>query len=280
MTAPLTMRDLPAPWPDGCAGAVSLTFDDGTRSQLEIAIPMLNEFGLQATFYINPRGDDWMARLAPWREAARAGHEIGNHSLSHPCSRAFRDVRDGRGLEDLTLEDIERDVLEAERRLREAIPEQDERTFCYPCYQSHVGAGPRQQSYVPVIAHHFIAARGKGEVANHPLTCDLHYLWSWPVERMWGAELVGLAERAASQGRWAILTFHGIHQGHLSVADVDLRELCAFLARSRNRLWVAPVVTVARRILEWRRACGIEEALQGRKEPPRDATRPGPSASR
>ena len=256
------VQDLPAPWPDGCAGAVSLTFDDGMRSQLETAMPMLDEHGLQATFYVNPRStpraDDWLERLAPWREAARAGHEIGNHSLSHPCSRAFRDVRDGHGLEDLTIEDIERDVLEAERRLRTAIPEQPDRTFCYPCYQSHVGAGPRQQSYVPVIARHFVAARGKGEVANHPLTCDLHYLWSWPVERMSGAALVGLAERAAGQGRWAILTFHGIHQGHLSVADVDLRELCGFLARASERVWVASVVTVARRLATWRKAYGLE----------------------
>ena len=167
-------------------------------------------------------------------------------------------MRHGRGLEALTLEDIERDVLEAERRLRAALPEHSERTFGYPCYQAHVGAGPTRRSYVPVIARHFVAARGKGEVANHPLTCDLHYLWSWPVERMWGAELVGLAERAAGQGRWAILTFHGIHEGHLPAADVDLRELCAFLARSRDRLWTAPVATVARRIAAWREEHGLE----------------------
>jgi len=258
MTEPGTVPIPPSPWPDGCAGAVSLAFDDGLRSHLDVAIPMLDDCGLRATFYVNPRGDEWPERLAPWREAARAGHEVGNHSLSHPCSQAFDDVRHGRGLEALSLDDIERDVLEAERRLRAALPEHGERTFGYPCYQAHVGAGPERRSYVPVIARHFVAARGKGEVANHPRTCDLHYLWSWPVERMWGAELVGLAERAAGQGRWVILTFHGIHEGHLPVADIDLRELCAFLARSRDRLWTAPVATVARRIAAWREEHGLE----------------------
>src|SRR5262249_41204323 len=87
--------------------------------------------------------------------------------------------------------------LEAERRLREVIPEQTARTFCYPCYQEHVGEGPTRQSYVPVIARHFPAARGKGERANPPRTCDVHYLWSWPVERATGAELV---RRAGSGG--------------------------------------------------------------------------------
>ena len=71
---------------------------------------------------------------------------------------------------------------------------------------------------------------------------------------MSGAELVGLAERAAALGRWSILTFHGIHEGHLPVADVDLRELCGFLARHRARIWTAPVATVAQAISQWRRA--------------------------
>src|SRR5713226_3613287 len=69
------------PWPNGCLGAVSLTFDDGMRSQLEVAIPVLEEHGLQATFYLNPPGDgdedSWRAWLAPWRAAAQRRHEIG-----------------------------------------------------------------------------------------------------------------------------------------------------------------------------------------------------------
>ena len=116
----------------------------------------------------------------------------------------------------------------------------------------HVGEGEGRQSYVPLIARHFIAARAKGEVGNHPASCNLHHLFSYPVERSWGPTLVGVAERAAIQGRWSILTFHGVHQGHLSVADVDLRELCAHLQRHRDRIWTAPVITVARRIVEWR----------------------------
>ena len=250
-----------APWPRECQGAVSLTFDDGMRSQLETAIPLLDAHGLQATFYLNPPrdGDEaaWRAKLAPWRAAAGRGHEIGNHSLTHPCSQNFElaggtVVFASLGLESMTLEDIERDVLEAERRLRIGIPEQAVRSFGYPCYQSYVGAGASRQSYVPVIARHFVAARGKGEKANHPARCDLHDLWSWPAERMSGAELVGLAERAAAEGRWAVFTFHGIDEGHLPVAAVDLAELCGFLARHRDRLWTAPVAVVSQHVITWR----------------------------
>ena len=240
------------PWPEGCQGAVSLTFDDGLSSQLERAVPILNDHGLRGTFYVCPRGENWEKVLEPWREVAKAGHEVGNHSLSHTCS-CNMSGNPKKGLESMTLDDMETDILEAERRLREAIPEQEARTFCYPCYQAYVGRGPTRQSYVPVIARHFPAGRGLGEAPNHPLTADLHYLFSWSAERRWGADLVGLCERAASLERWTILTFHGIHQGHLSVADVDFQELCGFLSKNRDRLLVAPVVEIAQRISKWRK---------------------------
>jgi peptidoglycan/xylan/chitin deacetylase (PgdA/CDA1 family) len=46
------------PWPGGCQGAVSLSFDDGHQTHLEKVVPILAEFGLLGTFYVNPRGDE------------------------------------------------------------------------------------------------------------------------------------------------------------------------------------------------------------------------------
>ena len=240
-----------SPWPEGCAGAVSLTFDDALSSQLEIAVPTLNEHGLRGTFYLNPRGDDWRERLAPWREVAATGHEIGNHTVNHLCSHNFA-WHGRRGLEECTLEDIDWEVAEGKRRLQELIPEQQEMSFCYPCYQDFVGQGLTRQSYVPVVARHHLAARGRGEIANHPRGADLHYLWSWPVEGMSGAQMVGLVEQAARDGRWAILTIHGVQQGRLAVTDTALRELCGHLAAHRERIWTASLATAARRLVEWR----------------------------
>ena len=246
------------PWPEGTFGAISLTFDDGRVSQLKRAIPILAEHGLPATFYINPRGrteEEWRARLEPWIAVQRAGHEIGDHSLSHVCSRALRPRLDSAPcLERWTLADVEADVLEAERRLEAVLPMPagQRRTFCYPCYHDFVGAGEARQSYVPLIARHFLAARGGGEFGhNYPETCDLHYLWSWKVELLDGPALVGRCERAAL-GTWVILTFHDIGDSRLSNTEHAFRELCEFLARHRQRLWTAPVAAVAERLVEWR----------------------------
>lgn len=246
-----------SPWPEGCLGALSLTFDDGMPNQLEKAVPLLDEFGIRGTFYIPPRGNDWQDRLRAWVPAYEQGHEIGNHSLSHTCSRGFADNPQAKGLETCTLADIEADVLEAERRLNELFPyPTGTRSFCYPCFQSFVGCGLTRQSYVPVIARHFVAGRGLGEVPNHPATADLHYLWSWMIRGQHGTELVGMAEQCAARGRWGVITFHGVHQGHLSVADGDFRELLQHLQRSRH-LWVAPVREVAAAVVAWRAAQGL-----------------------
>ena len=252
------------PWPGDCEGAVSLTFDDGVPSQLGIAVPILEDYDLRGTFYLIPKGDDWRTCLAPWREVGLRGHELGNHTMGHVCSQNMGGDEAHAGLEVRTLQDIEADVSEAERRLQELLPEQNEHTFCYPCYLSDVGRGPTRQSYVPVIARHFRAARGLGETANHARWADLHYLSSWPIAGwMRGAELAQLAA-VASTGRWVILAFHGFQQGpavgwtpgtyyHLpAVPAAAFRELCGYLAAERGRIWTAPVATVAQRLAEWR----------------------------
>ena len=258
------MAEFNSPWPGDCQSAVSLTFDDGTASQLELAVPMLNEMNLQGTFYLNPR-EDYEQKLAPWRDVAATGHEVGNHTVSHPCAannvvaptlppHLGRDEGRRRTLEEMTLEEMDADIAEASRRIQTLVPEQSAFSFAYPCYQSFVGRGITRQSYVPLVARHCIAGRGVGEkpIANDPAYCDLAYLWAWRCERMTGAELVGLAESTVAQGRWGILVFHGIHAGHLSIGERDLAELCTFLARHRERVWTAPVATVAERLLGWR----------------------------
>lgn len=247
-------QTMTSPWPEGCQGAISLTFDDGRQSQLDIAIPLLDDYDLKGTFYLPFGSDDWQERLAPWHEVALSGHEIGNHTVSHPCSRNFSFSDDPKKvLETMTLADIEADIVEASRRLHLLVPEQEDCTFCYPCYQDYVGEGRTRQSYVPIVAQHFPAARGRGERANHPFLTDLHYLYSWPDDGMPGAKLIGLTESAVTQGRWGIFTFHNVHRDDPFTPTPAFRRLCAFLVKHQDRIWVAPVVTVAHRIIEWRK---------------------------
>jgi peptidoglycan/xylan/chitin deacetylase (PgdA/CDA1 family) len=231
-------------------GACSLTFDDGTENQLMKAVPRLDERGLAATFYLNPGGRDWSKRLHAWGQVAVAGHEIGNHTCGHVCSNNIQN-RSG-GLEDITFEDIETDILTAQDRLCRLVPHQKHWSFAYPCYCTFVGKGERRKSYVPLVARHFLAARAGGEYgfANHPYYADLACLWSIAVERMSGYEMIGLVEELTFRGMWVILTFHEIDGERLSVGSYDFAMLLDYLQRKSEEIWVAPVIQVAGKILD------------------------------
>lgn len=231
-------------------GALSLTFDDGTKNQLSKAVPPLDERGLKATFYLNPGAKDWQQTLLPWRKVAQSGHEIGNHGLTHICSNNIQNRNDG--LEDKSLSDIERDIISAQKRLKQLAPQQRHWSFAYPCYCTFVGRGEQRKSYVPLIARHFIAGRTGGEygVANHPYYADLSCLWGIPVERMSGFELIGLAEELTFRGMWVIFVFHEIDGQRLTVGSYAYHMLLDHLQRKAEEIWIAPVTKVATKILD------------------------------
>lgn len=205
-------------WPNGAQAAVSLSFDDGMESQLRLALPELDARRLRATFYLNPRGSEDDSRIAvPWRDALErwrgahlAGHELGNHTIRHPCSLNIDVSSWAPNSLDWTLEQMRADITEAQRRLNAAFPQQAATSFAYPCYETTVGRGAGRVSYVPVVAGMCVAGRARsevrGELANDPHYLDVFHLSSWPVERQSGAFMIGLVEQAAALGRWAILT--------------------------------------------------------------------------
>jgi peptidoglycan-N-acetylglucosamine deacetylase len=231
-------------------GGVSLTFDDGTRSQLDKAIPWLDERGLKGTFYLPPGALRTAARVRAWQKVAAGGHEIGNHSFSHTGSANFGGADFGiaaRGIEEWTLEEIEADVMKAQARLDRLFPKQKAWTYAYPCYLTYVGRGAGRQSYVPVIARHFLAGRGMGEngFGNHPPAVDLACIWGIPVEHRTGHEMIGIVEDQVAKGRWVVLAFHEVDGHRLSVAGEDFLKLVDHLARNRKRIRTAPLGEIA-----------------------------------
>jgi len=240
-------------WPGAATGAVSLTFDDGLQSQLDTALPALDEFGLKGTFYVNPqRREEWAQRSLRWREAGLDGHEIGNHTTRHPCSCNFG-FDEAFCLERLTVEEIAETIDEAETLLDELLPEQkSQRSFCYPCYQSYAGAGEGRRSYVPAVARRFRVARGGGERPNDPRVVDLSYVYAEDVQGQSGQQMIAYIEDAVHAGRWAILCMHGVGDEHLSIEAEAFGQVVAYLHADRERIWTGTVIEVADRIIHTR----------------------------
>ena len=241
-------------WPSGIEGAVSLSFDDGAPSQLATGIPMLDDAGLSATFYLCPgKNERYTRRLEEWQAASARGHEMGNHTCDHPCSCNFGFSHD-RCLEKLNLDDLADTIDRATDIMDADFPEQEGvRSFCYPCYQSYVGHGATRQSYVPLVAHRFRVGRGGGERANDPRRVDLAYAWAWDVSGRSGSQMIEFVEQAAGEGRWAILCMHGVGADHLTVETADLQQVVDHLSTNRHRIITDTVIATGTRILVRRR---------------------------
>src|SRR3954467_12319027 len=65
--------------------AVVLTYDDGLDVDITNALPALDSLGLKATFYVANYQGRLQVQIPAWRAAAAKGHELGNHTLFHPC---------------------------------------------------------------------------------------------------------------------------------------------------------------------------------------------------
>jgi hypothetical protein len=248
-------------WPGGRGAAISLSFDDGMDSHVTTAARELEARDLRGTFYVPAGGSEddpsearsWRERLERFAPAAAAGHEVGNHTVLHPCSLNIDTEaewgRRGINLLNWTLEDIASDLTEAQRRIDVVFSDQPATSFAYPCYESTVGKGRDRVSFVPLVADMFVAGRARGGVfggfGNDPLACDLHYLSSFGAERMPGPLMIGLVERTLARGRWSIFTFHGIAEDDLAVGLADFQELLDHLAARREEIWTAPVADVA-----------------------------------
>jgi peptidoglycan-N-acetylglucosamine deacetylase len=71
--------------------SLALTFDDGPSESTPALLETLAKLGVRATFFMCGSNVDRLPEVA--RAVARAGHEIGNHSDTHPrfdfCSEEF-----------------------------------------------------------------------------------------------------------------------------------------------------------------------------------------------
>ncbi len=233
-------------WPEGKRVAVSLSFDDARASQVDAGLPLFETHGVKVTFYVNPKSLE--KRLDGWKKAAAKGHEIGNHSSSHPCSGNFTWSRD-HALENYTLAMMEREMDGANadtERLLGVKPT----TFAYPCGEKFVGRGAATISYVPLVAKRFGAGRGfRDEAANDPIFCDFAQLLGVDSDGMSFEEMKKTVLTAAKTGSWLVLAGHEIGKaGNQTTEAAVLEPFLKYASDPANGIWLDTVDTIARYI--------------------------------
>lgn len=237
-------------WPTGRRCAVSITFDDALPVHHELAGPVLEARGMRGTFYLHiataPCSDPM-----PWRALAARGHELGNHSLFHPCRRkaahrAWLDKAfDLRRYEPIRFQQEVR-VGNAFLKLIDGL---GERTYAYTCYDTHLGRWPNKTAISGLIHSDFVAARGgrTDQAVFVSRDLDMMNLGCFQADGLSLAALADAIHITRDRGDWLILVFHGIGSGthDLFVEPSILNGLLDHLA-TQNEIWVAPVVEIAK----------------------------------
>ena len=229
-------------WPDGQKAAVVLTYDDALQSQFENVLPQLDAAGLKGTFFLPGKGirpED----VARWRAVAAEGHELGNHTLFHPCARGRYAMPVQYNTESYSIQTMLSEIKLMNAMLT-AIDGKTKHAFTVPCGDTKTGDGdyvePLHESGIVGYMRDLYWPKGddRGGI-------DLNKAQSvWFPETATGAEMIDAVKRAEASGGLLVFGFHGVGGDYLKVSAEAHRELVDYLKTHRSTVWVGTFSTV------------------------------------
>lgn len=169
-------------WHNGFQAALSLSYDDGTKSHYEDLRPILNKYNLKATFYLNtsllsdfPIENAHSGSWEEFKTMAGEGHEIGSHGVNHPDLTALP-MGDS-----ITENTMVYELSESKKVIEQKIGNG------YLCL-THAYPFCRNDADVrELTALYYISARSCGSLYNEPspdyMTMNAQ-LYGWPTERV------------------------------------------------------------------------------------------------
>lgn len=213
------------------AAAISYTFDDNLRDQYTLAVPMLNEVGFKATFFViagrtvetpeqgaqmredgNPRnlwgGISW----PELKKMADEGHEIASHTWSHPS------------LTKLTPAELDAQFSMAHDAIRSHVGKPP-LTVAFPGNGSNAAVQAAARKYHLAYRAYQQSTSGKTTVAS---------LNAW-------------ADKLVQEGKWGILMTHGVAQGYAALRGPEiLREHLKYVKSRGSDVWVDTFLNITR----------------------------------
>ncbi len=236
-------------WPEEKRCAVSLTYDDAFDSHWSEVAPALERRGFRGTFYTPIRPSLWKS-AEHWKKVAQAGHELGNHTVFHPCRRApdteSYQSFDRHDLSRYSLEEFEREV-EVANAFLQLLDGQSLRTYGNTCHNTTVGRGADEVSITPALRRLFSAARGARRfelVASATSGLDLFEVGCISSHHF--EDLKRGIDHARETHGWLIICLHDVadQEERLRIARTVHEAVLDYLAADEST-WVAPVRDVA-----------------------------------
>lgn len=229
------LADAKTDWPGGARAALALTYDDALQSQLDLAIPQLDANGLKGTFYISMTMQGFAEQREDWVAVAEAGHELGNHTIFHPCRRSQPDrdwVPPNRDLDTYSKRQLLDEIAQANEILEE-MDGRTARTFAYTCGETIAGGESIRNDLAPYVSGARSVQRDTG--------FDRYFVASLGVDQTPAAEMIAYVDDLIATRSVGSITFHGIDGEHIWVTSEDHIALLEYLDSRRSDIWVAPL---------------------------------------
>ncbi|PZR20734.1 MAG: chitooligosaccharide deacetylase [Flavobacterium psychrophilum] len=229
--------------------AVVLTYDDALNIHLDKVIPMLDKYKLKGTFYLIGGSPNVANRIGDWRRVAKNGHELGNHTFSHPCDASLPGREWVSPETDLSKYSIDRAVNEIKTTngLLYAIDGKKERTFAFPCGDLKIG----NTYFYDLVKDDFVGARGVNSTYVQMKDVNLNDITAFGQSDTTAEQMISQIEEAERQGSFIVLLFHGVGGEHpLNISETEHSKLLQYLSDRENDIWVATMVDVAKYIKE------------------------------
>lgn len=269
---PLCLMQAQISWPNGKKAAIVLTYDDGLESQRRIAIPQLEAKNLRGTFFLY--GQVVKETDVPqWRAVAQRGHELGNHSLFHPClagTTAESTSSPCHSLECYSVKDMLIEISLMNSFLY-AIDGKQEHAYAYPCGQSVAGGEDYSQPLLRSGLTKYARGGGAHGMTTDTKTLDLSKVPTFAVpEGCKAQQLIGFVKEVADKGGLGVLVFHGVGGDYLTIDAKEHQQLVDYLDAQASDIWVGTFSEV----LDYVSSPDFEADWKCKADSTRDASRP------
>jgi len=230
------------PW-HGKKAAVVLTYDDAIDQHLDHALPALEANGLKATFYITAGSSSVAKRTDEWKALAAKGHELGNHTLFHPCNG-------GPGREwvsaeyDMRYYTVKRmqDEMRMTNTFLQSLDGKSSRSFAFTCGDMTI----HDTAFMDIMHNDFAAARAVRHEMHTLDNIDIYNMDCYAVNNQSFEEMKAWVDEAMRKQALLVILFHGVGGGNaLNVSIENHRKLLAYLRKNEKEIWIAPLIDVA-----------------------------------
>jgi len=233
-------------WADFKTCAITYTFDDGCANQFTKAIPIFDQFGYKLTLFTVT---DWVKNWEDLQKAAKNGHEVASHTVTHSNFKQLS-VAKQKGELETSVKVIE-SKISSEKCLTMATP------YC-------------AQGSDSLAARYFVAVRGCAGFIESKTPKNIMNVSSvicgtqGPVKKV--TDYKAKADEAAGKNGWLVYLLHGIDDdgGYSPVPSDTLKASLEYLKANDSKFWVSTFGNQAKYMRE-RDCVSVKENSVSRK---------------